>query len=149
MKMRAGRIISGVAASLLFGGCAPQTTPEQQVRELIAQAEAHAEARDLAGLMALVSADYSDRQGRDKSELTHLMRGFFVLNQSVNLLVRIDEIELPADDLARAQVTVGLLGRRGTAEDWQFAAEVHELEVELLNEDGEWRVLHAERRRRL
>jgi hypothetical protein len=166
MKLRASRIFFFVAVVVLVASCSKQESAEQQVRAVIAHAEERAEARDVGDLAALVSADYSDARGFDRKELTNYLRGWFVLHPSVNLLVRIESLEFPADNLARAEITVGMLGSRrksrlspaetepGSAkapaneeESWEMAAELETLEVELLDEDGEWRVIRADRRR--
>jgi hypothetical protein len=146
MKLRASRNFFFVIAVVL-ASCSREESAEQQVRALIAHAEERAEARDVSDLAALIASDYSDARGFDKEELTTYLRGWFVLHPSVNLLVRIDSLEFPADELARAEITVGMLGRRGSAENWEMAADLETLEVELLNESGEWRVIRADRQR--
>jgi hypothetical protein len=147
MKLRASRNFFFVVAIALIASCSKEESAEQQVRAVIAHAEERAEQRDVSDLAALVSADYSDERGFDKKQLTNYLRGWFVLHPSVNLLVRIDNLEFPAENLARAEVTVGMLGTRGSAENWEMAAELETLEVELLDEGGEWRVIRADRRR--
>lgn len=63
---------------------------------------------------------------------------------SVKLLTRIDSIELEGTELARVQATIGLLGSQAKGEsDWSLAAEVHQLDVRLAREDGDWRVIGA------
>ena len=39
------------------------------------------------------------------------LAGYFIANQSIHLLTRIDKIDFPASDEARLQVTVGMVGR--------------------------------------
>ncbi len=160
MKLRASRNFFCVAAIVLVASCSKEESAEQQVRAVIAHAEERAEARDAGDLAALVSADYSDARGFDKTALTNYLRGWFVLHPSVNLLVRIESLEVPANNLARAQITVGLLGSRRKsrvspaetelepqANFADLTAELETLEVELLEEGGEWRVIRADRLR--
>ena len=150
MKLRASRNFFCAAVVALVASCSQEDSAEHQVRAVIAHAEERAEARDVGDLAALISADYSDQRGFDKKELTSYLRGWFVLHPSVNLLVRIESLEFPADNLARAEITVGMLGSRQANradESPDLAAELEQLEVELLNEDGEWRVLRADRQR--
>lgn len=116
------------------------------MRQVVRAAETAAEERDLSEVMDLVAAGYNDSRGQDKDAIRDLMRGFFVLNQSVHLLMRIEDIEFPSDEIAEARVTVGMLGRQ-SQEDWSFAAEVYEFEVRLMREDDEWRLQSAEWRR--
>jgi hypothetical protein len=137
------------AVALLAGvlsACGSKSTPEQEVRKVIADAETAAEARDLSGVMDLVSERYTDTRGQDKAQIRDLMRAYFVVNQSVHLLMRIDEITFPADELADARISVGMLGVQ-SQEDWRYAVDVYEFDVRLLSEDGEWRLQSAEWRR--
>lgn len=131
--------------AILLAACS-RTTPEQEVRAVIAAAESAAEERDLSGVMDLVSDRYSDAAGNDKAAIRALMQGFFIVNQSVHLLMRVEELEFPSEDLATARLTVGMLGRQ-SAEDWAFAADVYEFDVRLIRESDEWRLQSATWRR--
>ena len=116
------------------------------MRQVVGAAESAAEERDLSAVMDLVADGYSDTQGQDKEAIRSLMRGFFVLNQSVHLLMRIEDLEFPSDEVAEARVTVGMLGRQ-SQEDWSFAADVYEFDVRLVHKDDEWRLQSAQWRR--
>jgi hypothetical protein len=64
----------------------------------------------------------------------------------VNLLTRIDSIELEGTELARVQVTIGMLGREAKGgSDWDLAADIERLDVRLARESGDWRVIGASR----
>jgi hypothetical protein len=133
-------------ALALLGACAREPSPEDQVREVIAAAEVATEARDLSDVMDLVAENYTDSRGQDKEAIRNLMRGFFFVNQSVHLLMRVESIEFPADELADARIAVGLLGRQ-SQEDWSFVVETYEFDVRLQHDEGEWRLQSAEWRR--
>lgn len=138
-----------ITIALLLGvlsACGSKSTPEEQVRAVIAAAETGAEARDLSAVMDLVAEGYTDTRGQDKAAIRDLMRAYFIVNQSVHLLMRVDSIDFPADELAAARISVGMLGRQ-SQEDWKYAVDVYEFDVRLLNEDGEWRLQSAEWRR--
>jgi len=130
---------------MLLAACGREPSAEERIREVIAAAETAAEARDLSDVMALVSDRYSDLRGQDKAAIRDLMRGYFLINQSIHLLLRIEDLEFPANNMARARVTVGMLGRQDAGgNDWSLAADVYEFEIRLLNEDDEWRLISAE-----
>ena len=64
----------------------------------------------------------------------------------MNLLTRIDSIELEGTELARVKVTIGMLGREAEGgSDWSLAADVQRLDIRLAREDGDWRVIGAAR----
>lgn len=91
--------------------------------------------------------DYLDAGGRDAGEVRRFLHAWLVAHPSVNLLTRIDSIELEGSALARVDVTVGLLGREAKGEsDLGLALEVERLDVRLAREDGAWRVIGAARR---
>jgi hypothetical protein len=128
--------------SLALAGCADSDSPEAQVRGVIAAIETAAEARDVGDVMAHVSSQFTDSYGRDGRQLAQYVRGYFIANQSIHLLTRIDGIEFPTQDEARVKVTVGMLGR-DAADAWDLAAEIREIDVTLMREDGQWRVTYA------
>jgi hypothetical protein len=130
---------------MMLAACSREPSPEDRVREVIATAEAAAEARDLSDTMQLVSERYADVRGQDKAAIRDLMRGYFLINQSIHLLLSVDDIEFPANDMARMRVTVGMLGRQDAGvDDWSLAADVYEFDIQLLNEDDDWRLISAE-----
>ncbi len=114
------------------------------MRAVLATAEAAAEERDLRGLMKLVSSRYEDEEGGSAVELNQTIRGWFLLYPSAHLLTRVESIEFPYRDLARVHLTVGTLGRKASAGDTlRVAADVHEVQLELQLERGEWKVTRA------
>lgn len=134
----------GFAALVLLAGCAEKTTPETQVRTVIAAGEAAAEARDLSGILEHVSPEFSDEHGGGRDELKQYLRGYLVTHPSVHLLTRIDSVEFPYRDLAKVQLTVGTLGRESAgATVFDVAADVKTVVLELQLEDDQWRVVRA------
>jgi hypothetical protein len=129
---------------LLAAACGPSGTPDAQVRAVIARGEAVAEARDLSALMDLVSPTFQDGRGGNRDDLKLYLRGYFVTHQSIHLLTRVDSVEFPYRDMAKVSLTLGTLGREtaGTSA-FDLAADVHDVELELQLEDGEWRVTRA------
>jgi hypothetical protein len=142
------RRIFGVAAWLAIGlaGCGAPDTPEMQVRAVIDAAEQAAEARDVSAVMQFVSPDYADADGRRAAELSRYLRGYFIANQSLHLLTRIDSLEFPATGVAEVELTVATVGRDAEAKSaWDLAADAHTLRLILMQEAGDWRVTHADR----
>jgi hypothetical protein len=143
-EYRAYGWIAFLVALLALPGCGPRTTAEQQVRAVIAAGAAAAEKRDLSAIMALVSSRYEDAEGGSAVELSRTLRGYFIVNQSVHLVTRIDRIDFPYKDMARVQLTIGTLGRQaGAGESFDLAADLQDVKLELQLERGEWKVTRA------
>lgn len=147
----AARRGASLAALLTLGavlsGCAERDSPESQVRAVVAEAKAAAEARDASRLFDLVSRNYRDPRGFAADELKRYLRGWLLAHQSVRLLTKVNSIEFPAEDLARLSVTVGMVGREAGGEAWDLAADVYDIDATLAREDGDWRVIRADWRR--
>lgn len=134
-----------LVSALTLAACGGDTSPEDELRAVVAQAEAAAEARDASGLFELLSDDYRDPRGNAAEAIKRYLRGYLVMHQAIYLLVRIDEIELQAADLARLRATVAMLGSEAEAASaWDLAADVHEFDITLAREGGEWRVTRAD-----
>lgn len=133
----------------LLAGCGGPVSPADEVRETLRRAQQSIEARNVSAVLDFVSDEYQDDRGRDKEQLRSALRGFFVLNPSIHLLARVQSVEFPADELAQARVTVGMLRSRADegTDDLGLAADLHEFEFELIREGGEWQVRHARWRR--
>ena len=87
----------------------------------------------------LIADDYRDGAGRGADEIRRYLHGYLIAHQSIHLITRIDAIELEGSSIARAQVTVGMLGRDSDS-SWDLAADVQHFDLRLAREDGEWRV---------
>ncbi len=133
---------------LAVAGCGHRSTPEEQVRAVVAAAEQAAEARDGRALSSLVADDYHDGQGRSADDVRRLLRATLFAHQSIHLLVRIDDVSFQGTDLARVRASVAMLGREASGEAaWALAADVYEINVSLAREDGDWRAVRASWRR--
>jgi len=135
------------AAALVAAGCGRSDSPEQQVRAVVAAGESAAESRDLAALMDLVADDYLDADGLGREELRGYLRGYLLAHPSISLVTRIESLDFPYRDMARLRLTVGMLGRgEGAGAALDAAADLHEVELELVLQDGEWRVQRSAHR---
>ena len=137
------------AAVVLLPGC-ESSDPETEIRALLAAAEEAAEARDVGSFGDAIGAAYRDARGNDRDELIRTVRGYFIANQRIEIMSRIDEIVLEGEDAARAVVHAGMVGRRtGAALADGLDAELYRFELELVNEGGDWQIIGADYRRAL
>lgn len=147
------RELSLIALALLFPllvSCsAERETPEAQVRALLAQGEAAAEKKESGALRQLISEKYSDSQGQDKKTIESILRYYFLRNESIHLLTRVQQITIPRPDAAQAIVMVAMASQPiANAEELErLRADLHRFEITLARESGEWKVTRAEWRR--
>jgi hypothetical protein len=143
-KMPIHRALLFISFALL-AACGDSGSPEQQVRAVIEQMEQAAENRDVGELASHLSEEYRDANGMDAEDAARYARGYFIANQSIHLLTRVEELTFPTEGEARAQVLVGMLGRdAGASDQWDLAAEVHTFKIALRREEEEWRIIFVE-----
>ena len=133
-----------LASSLaLVAGCS-SSDPETEIRALLAAAEQAAEARDTGFFRAVIGSAYRDSRGNDRDQTVNMLRGLFVANQKVEIVSRIDSVELQGTDAARAIVHAGMVGQRaGASMLGGLNADLYRFELELVNDGGEWQIIGA------
>jgi hypothetical protein len=127
-----------LAFTVVLAACASEGSPEEAVRAVITAAEEAAEARDVSAAMELVADEYADANGLDRDSLRSFVHGYFLMNPSIKLLVRVEDVRFPADELAQARVTVGMLGQG-------LDTQLETFDVELVHIDGDWLLRRADR----
>ena len=148
--MQCLRLIVLIAAAA-FGliACSSEDSPEEQVRTAIAEIELAAEARDTADVIEWLDPAYRDAHGNDVEEVRRLLRGYFLTNQSIHLLTRIETLTFPHPDEARVVLQVAMVGRDADAANaWNLAGDLHRFELALISQDDRWLVNWARWQRR-
>jgi hypothetical protein len=138
-------------AAVLLPACAAEPdSPEAQVHALLQRAETAAEEKRVGTLKQLVSESYSDDRGHDKQAVAGLLTYYFLRNQSVHLLTRVQSIEFPKPARAHATVLVAMAGTPipGIDELVRIRADLYRFDFSLSDEGSdEWRVTRAAWRR--
>jgi hypothetical protein len=134
----------------LLVSCSPdEESPEAQVRALLKHGETAAEKKQTGVLRKMISEKYSDNQGQDKRAIEAILRYYFLRNESIHLLMRIQSIAFPQPAQAQAVVLVAMAGQpiSGAQELERLRADLHRFEITLASENKEWKVIRAEWRR--
>ncbi len=127
---------------LLLSACGGSAAdPEAALREWVARGEAAVEEKDRGGLLDLISADYADSRGNDHEKIGEIFRAYFFRQQSIALLIDIDDVTLYGDSAAQLTMTVGMAGTNGGA--LGFSADAYQFELELHKADDEWLLIGA------
>jgi hypothetical protein len=144
MLLPAASLVAALAA-----GC-DRTDPEVEIRALLAAAEEAAESRDAGFFANIVAESYRDAHGNDRAELIRMVRGYFIANQRIEIVSRVEELVLEGADAASVVLHAGMLGRRTGAELLaNVDAELYRLELELVNDGEAWRIIGADWNRAL
>lgn len=135
--------ITGFALAAFVAGCAAND-PDTEIRALLAGAEQAAEERDTGFFADLLAASYRDAHGNDRQQVINLVRGYFIANQHIEIVSRIEDIELEGTGAARAVVYAGMLGQRAGADLLGgLRGDMYRFELELVNDGGDWQIIGA------
>ena len=134
---------SRFALALLLGAalaCGEASTPEQEVRAVLAALEAAAESGQAGDFADWVSAGYEDSYGHDREKLRAFV-AFHVMQsgRGRELIVRVREVSFPEPERAAVTLAVGLAGAGS-----RLSAEVYAVDMDLVREDDAWRVAWAQ-----
>jgi hypothetical protein len=133
-------LASGVALLTACGA----SDPGAEVRALLTAAEQAAEARDTGFFRDVIATAYRDSAGRDRDQVVNSVRGLFVANQKIEIVSRIDSVELQGADAARAVVHAGLIGQRaGASMLGGLDADLYRFDLELVKNGGDWQIIGA------
>jgi hypothetical protein len=139
-----------LAAALLAAGAGAckrkRTTPEDRVRLLLAELETAVEEKDLDPIEAAISERYEGEHDTDRKAVIGTMQVMFLRHPAIYLVVRIQEIELPAPGQARAQLLVGMASVpvQSAEELPRVNADLHRFTLELAEEEPErYRIVGA------
>ncbi|HSX60996.1 MAG TPA: nuclear transport factor 2 family protein [Tahibacter sp.] len=133
------RLLAFCAMSAL-AACS-RTPDEQRIRDAVAAMEAAVEARNPRDFMAYVADDFVGRDGGfDRAALHNLLRGQFLRNEAIGVVVGPVEITMQPPR-ATARMSVTLTG--GSGELLPERGAVYQVETGWKLVDGEWRCLSA------
>jgi len=136
-------IVVGVALGVL-AGCSSQD-PESALARLIADAEVAAEAGDNGFFRSVISQRYADPRGNDRDRLLGMLRAYFLSHESIEMVSRVESIQINGESAGEIVLFAGILGRReGTALLSGLDGRLYRVELELVREGGVWQIIGAQ-----
>jgi hypothetical protein len=139
-----------ILISLFLAACSDSPpSPQEQLRNILSEAETFLEARELSSVMAYVDPDYQDRNGRDFRALRAMLLGYFIRHKSIYILSKIDEIVLRNENEAHIVVFAGLAGnpQEKDLSLSQWRGDLLRLQLQFKRRDNDWLLQTAEWRR--
>lgn len=141
--------LSSALLVLALGACGgPQESPENRIKQLVADGEKAAQARDISTLGELVADGYQDERGYDRRTVLRIVQGLFLRNQDIHLLTVVRDLQVEGAE-ASAVVLVAMAGRpiESAQSLVNLNADLVRFDVDFVREDGDWRVHAADWRR--
>lgn len=136
------RVMAAVIAVCILAACGgADEGPEAAIRAWVATGQQAAESKDRGALMDMVAAEYADSRGNNRDDIENLLRFYFLRQQKVALITRIDELELFGETAAEVTLQVGMAGTNDNV--LGFSADAYQIEMELVREGDDWLLIHA------
>lgn len=131
----------GLICALLAACGEPQGTPEEAVRAWVVNGEIAVESKDRRGLVDMISENYADARGNERKDIGNMMRFYFLRQQNVAVLTKIDQVTMHGDSAADVSLTVGLAGTNSGI--FGLSADAFRFELELEYDGDDWLLIGA------
>jgi hypothetical protein len=127
---------------VLLQGCGGAgDSPEDELRRWVSSAQAAVEAEDRATLMNMLAENYADARGNDRNAIDQVLRFYFLRQDSLVLLSKIEEITISGETAAIVKLTAAMAGANNAASG--FSADAYRFELELEHDDDDWLLVAA------
>ncbi len=126
----------GLVCSWLVACGDPPTPPEEAVRAWVAHGQQAAEEKDRRALVKMISPAYADARGNSRDEIENLFRLYFLRQNNIALLTRIESLRIIGDSAAEIELSVGIAGTNDGVIG--FSADAYRFEMELARDGDDW-----------
>ncbi len=133
--------VIGILALLVCGCGGSATGPEEEVRAWVRKGQEAAEAKDRGELVDMMAPSYTDARGNSRDDIEDLFRFYFLRQQKVALITRIEELDVYDGTAARLVLAVGMAGSDDNV--LGFSADAYRFEMELERHDDGWLLMSA------
>lgn len=131
-----------VFALLLIAACGgPESAPEEEIRAWLATAQERAETKERRALIDMIAPGYTDARGHKRDDIDTKLRVYFLRQNNIELVTKIDEIRVFGDSAAEVDMTVGMAGTNDGV--FGFSADAYNFKMELERDGDEWLLISA------
>ena len=130
---------------LLTAACGENSsTPEQQVKKVIANIEQGIEEGSLSQVVDHIDDYYIDHNGWTKKDITRYLQLQILRNQNITLLSRITSLEISKNTASvELSVASAARGTNLTIEANRLKADIHNISIVLNNNSGSWNIVSS------
>lgn len=134
--------IASLAPLLALAACGGDVSdPEAEIRAWVDTMQSHAEAKERRDIIDKVSAAYADARGNSRDDVENVLRVYFLRQNRIALMSRIDEIRIIDDTAAEVSLMVGMAGTQDSG--LGISADAYNFELELEREGDDWVLVSA------
>jgi hypothetical protein len=119
----------------------PEAGPEEAIRTWARDGHAAAEDKDRRELLDKISPAYADARGNSREDIDQLLRFYFLRQDKVALISRIERLEVFGQTAARLALQVGMAGTNSGTRG--FRADAYRFEMELEHDGDDWMLIAA------
>ena len=140
------RVVALVFLSALFLiSCSKDDSPEKQIENFVNKGAYIAEQRDLVGIRGLVSKNYKDEKQRDHRAVVQIATAYIWRYRNIHIYTQIKNLHLPDSMKAELQLYVAMADLPILSAKLlrDLKARLYRFDLELANEEGDWRISKA------
>jgi hypothetical protein len=131
----------GTIGVLLSACGGPEEGPEEALRAWVRQGHEAAEAKDRGALVDMIAPGYTDARGNTRDDIDNMFRYYFLRQQKVALISRIEELDVYDETAARLVLAVGMAGTNDNV--LGFSADAYRFEMEFERQADDWLLTSA------
>lgn len=130
-----------------LGGCRGEpTTPEEQVRAVIAEVAAAIEAGEVSSAREHISESFESARGHDARELAQLLTFHVMRHQRVSIVTRVHEVFVREPERVEVRAAAASAGRTiaGPEDLRGLRGQIYALELDFALEGDAWKLIFAD-----
>ena len=132
---------AALLVSVVSGCGGPSSAPEEELRAWVATGIEAAQNKERRELMGMVAKSYVDARGNERDDIDSMLRVYFLRQNRIALLPKIEEITVYDDTAGKIVMTVGMAGTNDGV--LGFSADAYRFNLELEKEANEWQLISA------
>lgn len=123
-------------------GCGgPVSAPEEELRAWVDRGIEAAENKERRALMGMIAMAYADARGNERDDIDNMLRVYFLRQNRIALLPKIEEITIYDETAGKILMTVGMAGTNDGV--LGFSADAYRFALELEKDANDWQLISA------